>query len=412
MCCSFGSLANATTPCPICDVFKPVGRCPHVTGVCRNRVNHPRMDVVYLKNAEVQCFNGCGYCKWSAVNQRSTPPAQNPGWPGCCRPPIGPTECAMIQAADWPSVSLVHHIPIPPEIKFVLDTVSPKQTQLSGSLGRSSASEFAQAASTRAGAGGSVSSSKGSPKLSSPSAPVTGRPRQGSVLGPFPVTGPSTSNTATSISSNDYHQTRRQSDADKRSHGATHSSPNSKQHDLDSTTPRRKPASRPSVPGSRSPNIEPQHSNLLKRGASTSSNSPPGSKSGSSPSRSPVIPIAPRTPPIRKNNISSSASSSSSGSSDGLGSSTDSTLTSDGGFTDYLSSGSEEELQRQAEAKAALVAQTQAEELEFKAARQQLQSVDLRPPKSWVLSNSNGQRAGSHYPNSNGPAFVAAPARG
>ncbi|KAJ6629105.1 hypothetical protein B0H10DRAFT_1626454, partial [Mycena sp. CBHHK59/15] len=60
-----------------------------------------------------------------------------------------------------------------------------------------------------------------------------------------------------------------------------------------------------------------------------------------------------------------------------------STITSDGGFTDYLSDESEAELQRQAEAKAALVAQNEAEELEFRAARQALATVGLRPPKSW-----------------------------
>lgn len=58
-------------------------------------------------------------------------------------------------------------------------------------------------------------------------------------------------------------------------------------------------------------------------------------------------------------------------------------MTSDGGFTDYLSDESEAELQRQAEARAAVLAQNAAEELEFKAARQQLAHVDLRPPKSW-----------------------------
>lgn len=66
---------------------------------------------------------------------------------------------------------------------------------------------------------------------------------------------------------------------------------------------------------------------------------------------------------------------------------TDGTVTSDGGFTDYLSDESEEELQRQAEARAALVAQNQAEEMEFKAARQQLAHVDLRPPKTWNPTN-------------------------
>jgi hypothetical protein len=66
---------------------------------------------------------------------------------------------------------------------------------------------------------------------------------------------------------------------------------------------------------------------------------------------------------------------------------TDSTVTSDGGFTDYLSDESEAELQRQAEARAALLAQNHAEEQEFKAARQQLAHVDLRPPKSWNPTN-------------------------
>lgn len=73
----------------------------------------------------------------------------------------------------------------------------------------------------------------------------------------------------------------------------------------------------------------------------------------------------------------------------------DCTVTSDGGFTDYLSDESEAELQRQAEARAALVAQNQAEELEFKAARQQLAHVDLRPPKSWnatnIMNNNSGR---------------------
>lgn len=90
----------------------------------------------------------------------------------------------------------------------------------------------------------------------------------------------------------------------------------------------------------------------------------------------------------------SSESSSDSGSSRGSGS--DATVISDGAFTDYLSDESEAELQRQAEAKAALVAQNQAEEQEFKAARQQLVGVGLRPPKSWNDTNDNLLRTSSH----------------
>jgi hypothetical protein len=73
---------------------------------------------------------------------------------------------------------------------------------------------------------------------------------------------------------------------------------------------------------------------------------------------------------------------------------TDSTVTSDGGFTDYLSDESEAELQRQAEIKAAIVAQNKAEEQEFKAARQQLADVDLRPPKTWSNTTSSGRIPG------------------
>lgn len=72
----------------------------------------------------------------------------------------------------------------------------------------------------------------------------------------------------------------------------------------------------------------------------------------------------------------SSASSDSSGSA--------SEMTADGGFTDYLSDESEAELQRQAEIKAALIAQNVMEEEEFKAARRKLANVDLRPPQSWT----------------------------
>jgi hypothetical protein len=117
---------------------------------------------------------------------------------------------------------------------------------------------------------------------------------------------------------------------------------------------------------------------------------------------------------------SSSESSSDSGSS--RGSSSDATVISDGAFTDYLSDESEAELQRQAEAKAALVAQNQAEELEFKAVRQQLAGVGLRPPKTWDDTNETVPRVASHatayahhsayHSTPYAPAAVAHSARG
>jgi len=119
--------------------------------------------------------------------------------------------------------------------------------------------------------------------------------------------------------------------------------------------------------------------------------------------------IVPRT---SKNEDDCSASSSS-GSSDGRSSLSDNTITSDGGFTDYLSDESEAELQRQAEEKAALFAQMQAEELEFKMARQQLAHVGLRPPKSWNPTNvsSTPSPANTFAPRNSvttGPSFGAA----
>jgi hypothetical protein len=88
---------------------------------------------------------------------------------------------------------------------------------------------------------------------------------------------------------------------------------------------------------------------------------------------------------------------------------TDSTVTSDGGFTDYLSDESEAELQRQAEVKAAIVAQNQAEEQEFKAARQQLAHVDLRPPKSWNPLTNNSRSQGGSMNAYSGGAYPTVP---
>ena len=107
MCCIYGSRDQAIAVCPMCKVFKPSAsryvrlprrlahqahllrfRCPHKREVCRNRILHPKHDIVYLKNPEgellptlspfqtrrithhaplsdhlVQLFSGCGYCK-------------------------------------------------------------------------------------------------------------------------------------------------------------------------------------------------------------------------------------------------------------------------------------------------------------------------------------------------------------
>ncbi len=128
---------------------------------------------------------------------------------------------------------------------------------------------------------------------------------------------------------------------------------------------------RASITESSSPTISASRPNIKKSGLEIDFNVLSISSDGAS--KSPV-----------SAHSDSSDSSSQSGSSDG-------TITSDGAFTDYLSDESEAELQKQAEAKAALFAHTRAEEKEFKAARQQLAGVDLRPPKSWGAGNGTGQ---------------------
>ncbi|KAJ3937330.1 MAG: hypothetical protein NXY57DRAFT_634376 [Lentinula lateritia] len=480
MCYPEGSVSHAVNDCPLCKAFVH-SRCPHVREVCRNRALHPQLDVVYLKNAEVDWFNGCGYCKWARLNPSQKPGFPNPGWPGCCRAPA-PSEYRMIQAADWRSISIVHHIPIPPEIKLILDGLT--------TGGRSSSKPFMPPLDRRnsnSGTGTGTGTGGGSPptKLSNTAVkPVSSANKVRTSASPKTPAATLSKATANSVEG-----IRNSPEKEKSSYNnSAHSSPGRKQIELDTyTTPRRNSGSRapPAIPsfnkGSpdlRSSTLPSGKSSLESRSSAIPSNkgspdlrpsvipsgkSSPESRSsavpsnkGSSDSRPSVIPsgkgspesrspaitlskgspesrsygiplskgspetrpsldrrrsstISPPTPssksstPSRntassftlasrkasKNDDASSVASGGSGESDSL---SDSTVTSDGGFTDYLSDESEAELQRQAEAKAALLAQNQAEELEFKAARQQLAHVDLRPPKSWNptnITNSN-----------------------
>ncbi|KAI0033764.1 hypothetical protein K488DRAFT_9661, partial [Vararia minispora EC-137] len=120
MCYQYGSIEHYTAVCPMCKVFKPsAAKCPHKKEICKNLANHA-MEIVFLKNAEVQTFNGCGYCKWAKANPNKLP-LQNPGWAGCCRPP---KESERVPPADWPAVSTVHNIPVPAEVRSVLDSIT------------------------------------------------------------------------------------------------------------------------------------------------------------------------------------------------------------------------------------------------------------------------------------------------
>ncbi|PFH48138.1 hypothetical protein AMATHDRAFT_104266, partial [Amanita thiersii Skay4041] len=95
--------------------------CPHRRVVCRNRTLHPFSDITYITNAEVDWFNGCGYCKFARADYPAKlSSSTNTGWPGCCRPPMQ-HEIATIPPYIWRSVNIVHDVPIPPEIKPLLD---------------------------------------------------------------------------------------------------------------------------------------------------------------------------------------------------------------------------------------------------------------------------------------------------
>ncbi|KAI1796272.1 hypothetical protein LXA43DRAFT_989131 [Ganoderma leucocontextum] len=471
MCYAVGSLQQATSTCPMCKVFKPsAARCPHVKEVCRNSANHPRHDVIYLKNAEVQTFQGCGFCKWAKT---SPPPPragyQNPGWPGCCRPP-NPQEVKLIGAADWPAVSLVHRLPIPQEIKSILDGIYVGQTSPRGTPPLCTPTGSVRGTSVQATAAAAAPgiSRRSSYNVASPTraevSPATRtnpvaiptKGRSGSGGSPQQVNaslsprsgggggGDGTPSSLPNASSMDQYQSSRRSAmdvfADKRpdplntAQNTSQNSPGRKPAELFGTVARRSSEQRrPSISSitasapvnKGSADQTSQRRRTVPAPSTTSatpSSNPPQDKTPA-PARPPAAERLTETASTRrgstieeavndkveKMSLSSSASSSSSGSS------SETTVISDGGFTDYLSDESEAELQRQAEAKAAIVAQNQMEELEFRVARQQLADVDLRPPKSWRGEVQSTPR--SQVPNRNSTsstygrsAFASAPA--
>lgn len=375
--------------------------------------------------------------QWARTNPTPTKAGMNnPGWPGCCRPPAS-KENRLIPAADWRSVSIVHKIAMPQDIKAILDVSlrgSPVPSLSSATGRRESSGKPAIPSFERKNSNPSPTtrSSSLSGKITSGKGRQSGSPQQThsplvDSLSRHSGGNAISSSVPTSSSMEQHLSTKRQlmTDPDKRNDGihSTHSSPSRRHVDLESAnivTPRRvssvrKPTASPTTSASVSISnviIDNRLSDVqssVRRRASLSNPHSPTPPSGPPPaSRASLRPLSfvvPRA--VSKEDEPPSSASSSSGSSDGLGSMTDSTVTSDGGFTDYLSDESEAELQRQAEARAAVVAQNQAEELEFKAARQQLAHVDLRPPKSWNPTNivNNGSRLPV------GPVAVCTPSR-
>ncbi|KAI0306978.1 hypothetical protein B0F90DRAFT_1622629 [Multifurca ochricompacta] len=431
MCYIYGSVQVTTSVCPMCKVFKPSSaRCPHKHDVCKNSALHPRHDVVHMRNAEVQTFNGCGYCKWARTNP---PPKQaglaNPGWPGCCRKPES-GESRLIPPADWPAVSTVHHIPVPPEIKALLESINVVASKSSPSFGNSAllakttSSSISPPSLDRRSSSSAVPSRAASTARTQPLAIPTKSRSTGSPKEPVTSLAsgsirtslrdsPPTSNLTLVDFGPTHHRKTSVDYAEKRGDSPNTPSPIRRSIELERVESSRGVPRRSSVSKATSASLKSAVDTppVLRRRASITESSSHASLPLSSISRALERreTISAGRPNIKKSSLDidfsalslsgggsskspnsaysdSSDSSSQSGSSDG-------TITSDGAFTDYLSDESDAELQKQAEAKAALLAQTHAEEREFRAARQQLASVDLRPPKSWGAGNGSGQMA-------------------
>jgi hypothetical protein len=420
-----------------------IDRCPHLRDICRNVAFHPRHDVVYLKNAEgsqssvvvwmsppntilsrsaiiqwLWFLQGMqSICivsqsanespQWARVNPSPKQPGyySNPGWPGCCRPPNA-NEQGKIQPADWRAVSIIHHVPIPPEIQALLDKVSTRAgpiSALGGGPSRGSGGSSSMPSLDRKNSGNASPKTNASSVKSTTIPPSKGRsggsPQQ--LSSSLTSTGPKGSAVPSSLPNSSIADRYRQLGVAGKSEerldpsNSSNSSPVRKQIELDGTISRRSSNRRPSVSNALPATsiskaaVETQASSSALRNRVSTSNANVVAAKPSIPRppdrQAPVLAVRTQTrrsnvePPSPMSAISSASSSS--GSSDSI--LTDGTVTTDGGFTDYLSEESEEELQRQAEAKAILLAQTQAEENEFKAARQRLENVDLRPPKSW-----------------------------
>ncbi|PPQ77366.1 hypothetical protein CVT25_010948 [Psilocybe cyanescens] len=345
------------------------------------------------------------------------PPAKeagykNRGWPGCCRPP-SPSEYDLIEIEDWPAVKIVHDVPIPRPIEAILKSLplpfKLNNAQPTSPTSRSSSSKPSTSSSVRKTTGvttpskPSVLSTKAmntpsysrgrSPHATSPGANLSRTPSGTAISSSVP--SPSSMDTIR-------RKTVTSGTPDRRLEGvqSTHSSPSRKSIDIvNPVSPRRvSSVRRPTLtPATTSVSVSKIVAEDSRSPRTTNNQDNPGKRrpslSGSASQQVPRNPvqlsfIAPRT---SKPNDDCSASSSS-GSSDGLGSISDSTVTSEGGFTDYLSDESEAELQRQAEAKAIVVAQNLQEENEFKMARQQLAHIDLRPPKSWNPTNTTPKK--------------------
>ncbi|KAF8558860.1 hypothetical protein OG21DRAFT_1503821 [Imleria badia] len=325
--------------------------------------------------------------QWARANPKLTV-YNNHGWPGCCRPPTQ-SEHRLIQPADWPTVSIVHSVPMPQEIKSVLDAILSRGSPLPPIISSAARAQSSTSLLDRRNSTSSPSNKTCSPSAKTQPVAIPSRGRSGG--SPVPQSSAQTGTTPrASVPASEQHSLSRRQTFSEGTKDKSRAPSARRYVDQDGSLSRRNLTTRPSLSA-----VASSYSTSRPSGDSTNQNQCP-----SAPLVDPYVASSQdasfgRTLSSKRSTLetamaaldvsSSSESSSDSGSS--RGSLSDATVISDGAFTDYLSDESEAELQRQAEAKAALVAQNQAEELEFKAARQQLAAVGLRPPKTWDDTN-------------------------
>lgn len=421
---------------------------------------HPRHDVLFFKNAEGESYKqtylsppsgrsvvhqsrrsihvGSARCvvillfppillitsltQWARQNP-TMKATQNPGWPGCCRPPAA-NENKQVQIADWPAVSVIHHVPIPGDVRALLESlgqrIPPFAQNVVNTRGVFPSSQPPSI--SRRGSAVVASALRGEiMPVKSASLPIPvklrggGSPQQ--VVSPL-VNNPSRtsleSSPGSTVSTNSMDQIvlpRRpavDTQPEKRRDNSRESkqSPGRKHAELNGTLSRRASTQRPSL--SAVVAVAKSNNDTPRKGSGGNPSPPPtNSIRGTdrtherNTSTSTLRQRSPLDLEVAGLSIRSGSSSASSDSGDG----SETTVISDGGFTDYLSDESEAELQRQAEIRAAIIAQTQVEEQEFRAARQQLANVDLRPPKSWTSNVNSTPRSQHAAPPTNGSAY-------
>ena len=324
----------------------------------------------------------------------------------------------MIKPAEWPAVSIIHRVPMPPEVRTLLDqTLKSVQAASAGANRGPSASLTTEKKPNHAT--GKMPTPTGSPRSSTISIPtLKSRPGGSPQMKPSSLVGTSrllnvgmSSVDQPGSAPTSPPTSRRSASIDKpvkRIEGFRTTPPANtrKLSDLESTSQAQTlNQSQTHVPNSRNPQVavtltvpscpgnagdEITRPSLKRRASSTSPNvgskesssirvtSTPKAKGSSTSSRS----VASLARNVKAMSLISDDPSDSSSCSSGSSINDGSTVTSEG-FTDYLSDESDVELQRQAEVRAAQLEQNRVEEEEFKAARQQLTSIDLRPPQTW-----------------------------